>query len=151
MNTTREDRSSAPAGEQLKSLLFMLRRIQELSAPGSAAVGARAELVQCIPGLERILPELTRFLATESLLVAGFGHEDRNRVESRLAEVRSKSRELQALLESAKRLLAEHPTAEDADGPAAGLNSYLGSAVRDTIEALDNQRGEVQRQPSGSK
>lgn len=145
MNTTREDRSSAPAGEQLKSLLFMLRRIQELSTPGSMGLGSRAAIVQCVPGLERVLPELSRFLATESLIVAGFGHEDRSRVESRLAEVRSKARELQALLESAKRLLSEHPTAEEADEPAAGLTSYLGSTVRDTIEALETQRSEVQR------
>jgi hypothetical protein len=145
MKTTREDRS-APGSEQRKSLLFMLHRIEELSAPGALGLGARATLVQCVPGLERVLPELARFLATESLLVAGFGHEDQNRAESRLAEVRSKARELQALLESAKQLLAEHPTAEAADAMAERLNSYLGCAVRDMIDTLENQRGELQRQ-----
>jgi hypothetical protein len=96
--------------------------------------------------LEELLPALTEFLGTESLLSAGFGYSDQQRVQERLAESRSKFRELRALLESGHSLLREHPTPETGDEPARALNEYLVACVKDTAEALRIQREEFQRQ-----
>ncbi|MCA9729861.1 MAG: hypothetical protein KC729_19410, partial [Candidatus Eisenbacteria bacterium] len=77
---------------------------------------------------------------------SGLVHADQQRAEERLAESRSKFRELRALLESAHRVLREHPTAETGDEPAAALTAYLKASVEDTAEALRLQRRELQRQ-----
>lgn len=146
MNATHQQKRSSGPSDSLAHLLESLKRLAAQAIP-EANGGARSALELCVLELEELLPELTEFLGTESLLSAGFGHADQQRVQEHLAEGRSKFRELRALLESGHRLLREHPTAGTGDQPARALTEYLVACAQDTAAALRAHREEFQRQP----
>lgn len=146
MNATRQQKRSSGPSDSLAHLLESLERLATQASPDVQG-GARSALELCVLELEEILPELTEFLGTESLLSAGFGYADQQRVQEHLAEGRSKFRELRALLESGHRLLREHPTPATGDEPARALNAYLVACALDTAAALRGYREEFQRQP----
>ena len=145
MNATHQRKRSSGPRDSLGHLLESLQRLAAQASPGNVG-DARSALELCVLELEELLPELTEFLGTESLLSAGFGYADQQRVQEHLAETRSKFRELRALLESGHRLLREHPTAETGDEPARALTEYLVASVQDTVAALRAHREEFQRQ-----
>lgn len=109
-------------------------QIQALVRPGTSST-PRVALESAVTELEKLIPSLSQYLASQSLLSQDWDTNGRKRMEERLNQSRSKLRELQVLLESARRLLGD--LEPDDSGPMAeALNTYLGPSLDDMREAI---------------
>lgn len=111
-----------------------IEQIQGLLHPGSGS-SPHSALTSAVTALEGLLPSLSQYLAAQSLLSQDWDTNGRQRMEEHLNQSRSKLRELQVLLESARRVLSE---AEPGSGDpmAQALNTYLGPTLEDMKDAL---------------
>ena len=111
-----------------------IEEIQGLVRPGSSSSPERA-LETAVAALEKLLPSLSQYLASQSLLSQDWDTNGRQRMEEQLNQSRSKLRELQVLLESGRRLLGELEPG-DSSPMAEALNTYLGPSLDDMKEAI---------------
>jgi ElaB/YqjD/DUF883 family membrane-anchored ribosome-binding protein len=111
-----------------------IEEIQAIVRPGSSST-PHAALETAVAALEKLIPSLSQYLASQSLLSQDWDTNGRQKMEEQLNQSRSKLRELQVLLESARRLLGEQE-AGGSSPMAEALNTYLGPSLDDMKEAI---------------
>lgn len=130
MTKTRKNVDSYAAHGDVQKVRARLKRIRAFASPGSGFANARSALVACVEEIDVLLPLLTDRLAVRQPVSDSGAQVD-------FAENRSQLRELNALLDSGRRLL-EDAGPED-NTMAQALNAYLAACIDDMLEAYTPQ------------
>ena len=128
MNTTQNRPVTTPRNEQ-QNLTVQIHQIRQLLTSGT-------ELEEALAKLEQLVPVVSAYVASESLANQNLDVVERNPAEERVSEIRSKVRELNALLDSGSRLLQDGMETEGVSIRAAALGVYLVSTLTETADAL---------------
>jgi len=129
MNAT-QNRPDTTKRSEHQNLVVRIHKIRQLITSGTGLDAALAEL-------ESLVPLVSSYAATESLAGQDWEISERNRLEEGISEIRSKVRELQALLDSGKRLIEDGLDSESVELRSEALNAYLLPTLTDTNEALE--------------
>lgn len=131
MNATQNRPETAQQNEH-QNLIVQIHHIRQTLTSGSGLRNALAEL-------ERLVPVIASYVGSESLASQSLDVAERNRREERVSEIRSKVRELQALLDSGRRLIEEGTDSEGVALRSEALSAYLLPTLADTAEVLESR------------
>lgn len=125
-----------------------LRRLRKFASPDSGFPSALGSLVACADEIDGLLPALGEHYAhAERIFFSAWDPEDeraawRQRGEEILAEHQPLLRELRALHDSARQVIAELRSGRGAGSLAEALKVYLHACVQDLIEH-ENKESEL--------
>lgn len=135
MNSTRNRPGAHVFENGYQRLVVRIEEVQAALRPGAANT-PREALQRSIASLERLIPALSQYLASQSLLSQDWDTNGRQRMEEQLNQSRSKLRELQVLLDSGRRLLLEESESDTAGAIFEAINVYLVPSLEDMKDAL---------------
>ena len=125
--------------EEHRRIRQRLLRIQKFAGPTSGFPTALSALVACVDEIASLLPDLSEHFSKEERALRNLGPKRRspeaeNSTEQILGEHRPLLRELEALMDSGRRVIDELRAGREAVSLAEGLKAYLSACISDLLD-----------------